>query len=290
MEGLDRGSYSSMQENKEAYLLAQNKLGVTTGEVSDFATQIAALKEQYNEVKNQLGTPTQITAPTTGYFIGAQSTRCLSHSAEEIEAMSAVELNEWLKNGADASLENCAGKIVSSFTWYYYGVCTAKQSEKLLGTDGKPLKSKIQIRFPGQMESALSAQITEVTVDSESGLARFVLKCDSINADVLKLGQATAQIIVGSYTGLRVNENAIHYVREDTTEDGGENYIPGVYIKYGNMARFRRIDPVDTDHPRIMDGDYVIVLESGTKNSISELRLYDEIIVTGQNLYDGKLL
>ena len=85
---------------------------------------------------------------------------------------------------------------------------------------------------------------------------------------------------------------AIHYLKEDGTEaeDKGENYIPGVYVKYGNIARFCRIDLVDDDHPLITQGEYTLVLPKGTDGSVSQVRLYDEIIVSGQNLYDGKLL
>ena len=87
---------------------------------------------------------------------------------------------------------------------------------------------------------------------------------------------------------------AIHYLKEDGTESEtqGENYIPGVYVKYGNLARFCKIDPVDNDHPLVTDGEYRIVMPSSSDKTktVSEVRLYDEIIVSGQNLYDGKLL
>ena len=72
--------------------------------------------------------------------------------------------------------------------------------------------------------------------------------------------------------------------------EAGENYIPGVYVKFGNLARFCRIDPVDDDHPLVTDGDYIIVPPRGTTGSVSQVRLYDQVIVEGQNLYDGKLL
>lgn len=95
-------------------------------------------------------------------------------------------------------------------------------------------------------------------------------------------------------TGLRVPIDAIHYLKEDGTESEtqGENYIPGVYVKYGNLARFCKIDPVDNDHPLVTDGEYRIVMPSSSDKTktVSEVRLYDEIIVSGQNLYDGKLL
>ena len=49
---------------------------------------------------------------------------------------------------------------------------------------------------------------------------------------------------MGRNTGLRVPAAAVHYLKEDGSEaEGqGENYIPGVYVKYGNLARFCRID------------------------------------------------
>ena len=83
---------------------------------------------------------------------------------------------------------------------------------------------------------------------------------------------------------------AVHYVLETPeassgeaassgTVEGsaaGENYVPGVYVKFGNLAHFCRIDPVDSDHPLVTDGAYIIVPPKGTDGSVSEVRLYDQ--------------
>ena len=292
MDALDSGDYTETAAKKEDYILAQNKLWVITGEVADFSDQIAALAQQASSVQAQLGTPAQITAPQTGYFIRSSGTGRLNASAEDILALDAAGLKAYAESSPTLALDGCAGKIVSGFTWYYAGVCSAKEGEKLLGTDGKPLKKSVEIRFPGQVETPLKAKVTEVTIDEASGLARFVLSCESINGDVLRLNRADAQIIVGRTTGLRVPAAAVHYLKDDGSEaEGqGENYVPGVYVKYGNLAKFCRIDPVDDAHPLVTEGDYLIVLPSGTAGSVSQVRLYDEIVVSGQNLYDGKLL
>lgn len=292
MDSLDRSNYEDTAGQKESYLLAQNKLWIVTGEVANFSDQIASLVQQASNVQAQLGNPTQITAPQTGYFIRSSSSGRLNAGMEDILALNAVDLKAYLDSSPEIALDGCAGKIVSGFTWYYAGICTAKQGEKLLGSDGKPLKASVQIRFPGQVETPLKAKVTEVILDEESGLARFVLSCETINGDVLRLNKADAQIIIGESTGLRIRASAVHYLKDDGSEaEGqGENYIPGVYVKYGNLARFCKIDPVDADHPQVTDGDYLIVLPSGTAGSVSQVRLYDEIIVSGQNLYDGKLL
>ena len=294
MDSLDAGDYEDTDAEKENYILAQNKLWIATGDSANFTDQVTALTQQAQSVQAQLGNPTQITAPQTGYFIRSTAAGRLNAGADDILALDAAGLEAYLNSDPELPLDGCAGKLVSGFTWRYVGLCSAKEGEKLLGDNGKPLTRSVKIKFPGQMETPLKASVSEVSIDEASGLARFVVTCEVINGDVLRLSRAKAQIIVDETTGLRIPIEAVHYLKEDGTESEtqGENYIPGVYVKYGNLARFCKIDPVDNAHPLVTDGDYCIVMPSSTDKTktISEVRLYDEIIVSGQNLYDGKLL
>lgn len=292
LDTLDDSDYEAVDDDANAYLLAQNKLWIATGDSANFTDQVTALTQQAQSVQAQLGNPTQITAPQTGYFVRASSSGRLNAGADDILAQDPAQLKAYLDSNPTLPLDGCAGKIVSGFTWCYVGVCSAEQGQKLLGQNGKPLSSSVQIRFPGQTDRSFKATVSEVTIDEEQGLARFVLTCNVINGDVLCLNHAAARISVGESTGLRIPASAVHYLKEDGTEaeTQGENYIPGVYVKYGNIARFCKIDPVDNDHPLVTDGDYILVLPKGTDGSASQVRLYDEIIVSGQNLYDGKLL
>ena len=65
MDELDAGAYDEVSSGANAYLLAQNKLWVITGEVASFSDQITALTQQAATVQSQLGNPSQITAPQT---------------------------------------------------------------------------------------------------------------------------------------------------------------------------------------------------------------------------------
>ena len=60
MDALDSSAYDETAQGEENYILAQNKLWVITGEVSDFSAQIASLTEQSAQVQAQLEA-TQIT-------------------------------------------------------------------------------------------------------------------------------------------------------------------------------------------------------------------------------------
>ncbi len=288
LDALDQALYQQTSSAEEQYLLAQNKLWVVTGETTGFGEQIAQLTEQSAAVAAQLGAPAQITAPRTGYFIRGSATARLNAGPADILALDAAGLAAYLASEPEVPLDGCAGKLVSGFSWQYCGICPLEQGKKLLTADGKPLKRAVELWFPGQMEQGLSATVQQVQLDEAVGLARF----ETVNGDVLRLNRADAKVIVGRTTGLRIRSSAVHYLKEDGTEaaEKGENYIPGVYVKFGNLARFCRIDPVDDAHPLVTEGEYQLVMPSGTDGSVSQVRLYDEIIVSGQNLYDGKLL
>ena len=139
-----------MSSGANAYLLAQNKLWIATGDSANFTDQVTALTQQAQSVQAQLGNPTQITAPQTGYFVRASSSGRLNAGADDILAQDPVQLKAYLDSNPTLPLDGCAGKIVSGFTWRYVGVCSAEQGQKLLGQNGKPLSSSVQIRFPGQ--------------------------------------------------------------------------------------------------------------------------------------------
>ena len=58
----------------------------------------------------------------------------------------------------------------------------------------------------------------------------------------------------------------------------------GVYVAAGNLQRFRRISILYEDK------DYILVPLDGALGTNNEVRLYDEVIVVGTNLQDGKLM
>ena len=98
MDALDGSSYDETEQWEEGYILAQNKLWVITGEVSDFSSQIAALTDQSTQVQAQLGSPSQITAPETGYFIRSSATGRLNAGSDDILALNATDLQAYLNS------------------------------------------------------------------------------------------------------------------------------------------------------------------------------------------------
>lgn len=289
LDSMDKSKWNTIPSLQKDYLLAQNKLQITTGEINNFNPLIDELKQEQEQINKQLSGLNSIKAPAMGYFVSAENTQLLNVDRAELVAMPPQALKNAMQDGVTKNMDGLVGKIVSGYTWQFCGVTTIENSERFEN------QKTVRISFPGKMEQPLTASIVSVEKDAENGIAKFVLQCDYVNADVLKLGKETARIDFATYTGLRVNADAVRYVREkpnaadseqQTAETTGENYVPGVYVKYGNLARFRRIKELYRDST----GTYILVPIDGALGKESEVRLYDEVIIAGQELYDGKLL
>ena len=218
LDKLDTAQYTGISDAQDSFLLAQNRLQISTGQTADFSQSIAALQTEYDGIKAQLDTLQTVTATTNGYF-------------SRTEASPAVR------------------------------------------TDCRAL-STVKISVPGKQNTPLSATVEEVTEDKDNGIAKIVLQCQTISAEVLGLGCETVQVDLKTYEGIRIDKAALHIV----------NGQRGVYVKYGNLQRFLKITTL------YENDSYILVPEDGKLGSANEVRLYDEIIVQGTNLEDGKLL
>ena len=105
LDTLDDSDYEAVDDDANAYLLAQNKLWVVTGEAANFTDQITALVQQSQSVQAQLGSPAQITAPQTGYFVRSSSSGRLNASADDILALNAQELQGYLQSDPVLALD-----------------------------------------------------------------------------------------------------------------------------------------------------------------------------------------
>ncbi|MDD4851050.1 MAG: HlyD family efflux transporter periplasmic adaptor subunit [Gemmiger sp.] len=268
LDQIDLGDYSAVDGGEQDFLLAQNRLQISTGQVSDFTQTIASLQSQYDAIKGQLGALATVTAETNGYFISAANAGYLSLDSETLASLSPADFAMLLAGGLTTQPENLAGRIITGFTWRFYASCTADEAARFDGV------TSVKIRVPGKQNAALTATVSNVEIDTENDVARITLDCQSINAEVLSLGQEKAQIDLQSYTGIRIDRAALHIV------DGSK----GVYVKYGTLQRFRKISILYENE------NYILVPAGGAVGTDNEVRLYDEVIVEGINLQDRKLL
>ncbi len=246
----------------------RQSLQISTGQTAGFSQTIAALQEEYNSLKSQLDTLQTITAATNGYFSSTAASPSIRADRQALDDADPAALQTMLQEGFPAADADRAGQITTGFSWKFYAVCdldTAARFENV-GT--------VKISVPGKQNTPLSATVEEVQTDKDGGIAKIVLQCQTINADILGFGLETVQIDLKTYEGIRIDKQALHIV------DGQR----GVYVKYGNLQRFLRIATL------YENDSYILIPDNGKIGTDNEVRLYDEIIVQGTNLQDGKLL
>lgn len=268
LDKINTAQYSGITDAEDTFLLAQNRLQVSTGQTAGFADTIAALQVEYDSIKAQLDALQTITATTNGYFSSTAASPAIAADRQALDDADPAILQKMLADGFPAAATDRAGQITTGFSWKFYAVCdldTAARFDNI---------SSVKISVPGKQNTPLSATVEEVTLDKDNGLAKIVLQCQTINAEVLSFGQETAQIDLKTYEGIRIDKEALHIV------DGQR----GVYVKYGNLQRFLKITTL------YENDSYILIPENGKIGTDNEVRLYDEIIVQGTNLQDGKLL
>ena len=99
-----------------------------------------------------------------------------------------------------------------------------------------------------------------------------LLKCNLMNKKYAVLRKNPVKLIFNTYTGYQVNNKAVREI----------NGQKGVYVLNGNIVKFKKINIVYSD------SEYSIC--SVPDGESGYLKQYDEIIVEGTDLYDGKIL
>lgn len=268
LDQLDTASYTGMMDAESEFLLAQNRLQISTGQSSGFQSTIDELKTERDQVAAQLDGLETITAEKNGYFISSAAAMPLNLEEQTLKDATPAQLQNLLNEGVADSTEALAGRIIEGFSWRFYTVCDMDTAARFDGV------TNVHISVPGKEDTPLDATVSSVEVDEASGLAKIVIECQTINSDVLRLGQEMAQIDLKTYEGIRIDKDALHIV------DGQK----GVYVKYGDLQRFRKIEIL------YENDTYMLVPADGAIGTDSEVRLYDEIIVEGNNLQDGGLI
>ena len=173
-------------------------------------------------------------------------------------------INELLSSSPDKN-KSVMGKLVDSFNWYVLcNIPTTKVTS--FKTDGK-----VKILIPNSSVQSIEAKFIKVN-DNSDGKTAIILCGNEMNEVIANLRLEDIQLVINEYKGFRIDNRAIREV------DGEQ----GVYVLVGNIVKFRKINIV------YAAADYSIV--NNVENESGQLRMYDEVITEGTDLFDGKVV
>lgn len=260
LDGIQSENYADLDSPKASIMLASNKMALVTGEQIDLDSRIAELTAQRDAFTAQAEVLGSITAPVSGYFVPSSKFDTIMETAENLNSLSAIEL----KNKTEATSEyygsDVVGHIISDYKWEFFTTVSIEYADKFA------VGNKLEIAFPDYGDTAMPVKVETVTIDEENGIVKLGLLCEYMNSNVLNMRCEKAELIFGTEKGLLVDKSALHLV----------DSVPGVYIKYGNMIYFRKVD--------ILQEDDHYMLISDEKSETNQLGIYDEVIVDSGGL------
>ncbi|MGI5889092.1 MAG: HlyD family efflux transporter periplasmic adaptor subunit, partial [Oscillospiraceae bacterium] len=202
-----------------------------------------------------------ITASQAGYFCSRTDGFEGTATSEKAMTVTADELSAMMNSG---TYESGGCKLITSYTWYFAALVPADVIDRFTVGDD------ISITFGDDSDKTLPVEVVRAEAEDGAENGVVVFSCNDINSEIAEARFENCRINFYDYKGIMVQRSALHVVDGET----------GVYVKYGTQVIFKKIDPVYSTK------DYVISRLNTSDDGY--LRLYDEIITEGKDLYDGR--
>lgn len=268
-----------------------NERQLVTGKATDYNDRINELTARLNELE-KLSTKqkkgTDIKAPVTGYFVS---------SADGYENLITTRQLDELMPG-DADFDKLSAKTVSDKVIgktingvYWYAVCNVSAEDALKIKNAGSLR----LDMPTVSAEKIRVELYALNQRNKSSDAVAVFRGTYMSDAMASLRKGEVSVILNEYTGISIPKSAVHEleVTRKYTDDKGNKQeetktVTGVFVRMGNEVSFREIFP-------IFSGESIVIssMDSDLRpfsDEIAKLEAYDEIIVEGANLYDGKII
>ena len=260
------GDLSNMSDYSFTILALLCKKAMVTGKEVDILSKIQELEQKKSELKALYQSPTsKIKAPVAGYFADSVDGYETILATDDLEKLTTTALKESMSLKPQSDVSAC-GKIVSGYEWYM--ACTVPDSYYNALSVGRSLSIKMSL----VMDESIPVTVYACNKDNKGNMA-VVFRCDRMSAELSTIRKESVEIQLVEHTGLKVPKDAIVVNEEQQA---------GVYIRSGNVVAFRKIEQQYSQ-----PADYVICK---MVNKDGYLQMYDDIIVGGRDLYDGKII
>lgn len=258
------GNYDAFSDKSDELLSAYNRRQAAMGETADFSAQLTALKTEKDQLAASLpAAKGTLRAEKSGYFVSKADGYETVLTCENPESITPEYLNG-IK--AENVTENTVGKIVSDYEWYI--AAEVSVNESLNFKEGNALTIYTSVKsYP-----KLPVTVKKINISESSGGAVVLFACNDMNSELASMRTGPMTVVKKEYSGLKVPTSARRVVDSKL----------GVYVLTGMQVKFVEVKVLFTD------GDYMICEKQTSDGNV--LRLYDEVIVKGKNLYDGKII
>lgn len=261
------------EEGLELRSLVVKRTGdLTTNVDSLTALQSAAagVEAQLKALNSASGQYTRrVTVNQSGVFSGLADGYEGKLYPEMLNDLTVGQLDQLLLGGGTPS-QTAIGKLITGSTWYFATAVSEETAKRL--EEGK----QYTLAFSGDFDKEVSMRLERLG-NNEGGRRMAVFSSDRYLSQVTLARLGTASLIFERFSGVRVPDQAL---RVRTNDDGTTTL--GVYTLVGRQAEFKSVEIV-----REGEGFYLL---RGTATNRKVLRPGDTLILSNQELYNGKVI
>ena len=264
-QDMSSGNFADVYNEMIDMSLYLNKINAAMNREGDISSTIEELENINQNVKSQITSPVEsVYSPSSGYFVNSADGYEDIADTETICSMTSAEGKEMLAGTSTSQIGDVYGKIITNYKWDMCTYVSHEQAEKLY--EGQNVKLSVD------MESNYYHNVKVEKLIDKGDTVLVVLKSSTMSKDIVKERITDCEILFNQYRGIKVPVEALRFVN-------GEQ---GVYVKFSKLVKFKKVKPV------YQDANYAILpIATDEENQVE---LYDNIIVKGVNLYDGKYL
>ena len=258
------GDYNNFSDYSEALLSSLNRRQAAMGETADFSAQLNALKSELSSLSSSLpAAKGTVKAAQSGYFVSKVDGYEKALNCDNLDGITPEYLNG-IKAGETGS--DVIGKIVSDYEWYIAAQMTINESLNYKEGDSLTVYTSVK-SYP-----KLPVTVKKINISETSSSAVVLFACNEMNSELASMRSGPMTVVKKEYDGLKVSKNALRVVDSKR----------GVYVLTGMQVKFVEVNVL------FSNDSYMICEKQSADDSV--LRLYDEVIVKGKNLYDGKII
>jgi hypothetical protein len=239
----------------------------------------AALTAQLKSLRQQAGqSTTSVTASQPGIFSAQVDGYESVLTPEALEGLTPSGLEALTERQAAVDESTSLGKLITKSRWYLAIVVDEEEAKQI----GKTAT----IRFSRDYTGEISMQV-ERTSDVEDGQVLVVLSTNRYLSETTLLRRQSADLIYDSTTGVRVPQRALRIITQTQTDketgEETETQVTGVYVVTGNQVEWKSVNVLE-------EGEGFYLVEPTNPTSSHALRAGDEVVVKGENIFDGKVI
>ena len=245
-----------------------NRRNIITGKEENFNKYISEIKAEIANIKKKIKTSLKsVYAQTNGNFVIAADGYENIAQYDKLSVLSASEIENFIKNQKPESVsDQTIGKLVTEFNWHYAMMLPIDDNEY---HERIKVGTTLKMRFPDIAEKILTVTVSHVVLDEAQGKMAVFIKSDHMTGKFCTARLENAEIIFSTQRGYKVPKSALRMQGEDK----------GVYVLIGKQMFFRKVEIV-------FEGQDYIICKA--VNGSGTLKPFDDVIVKGTDLYDGK--